>query len=230
MKKLIIVSFLALLFFCQLNIQISFFGFFLQVKIGSDANIETKEVCPDSEIEIYHDYTPCDTSCEIVTNKFKKIVDCGKYLYDSIAKVPNDKVVTFIEENKQLCIDSWEKGVLPSVKMAQAIIESASGSSELCRNTNNHFGVKCFNCDTTYHGYKFYKSKEHSFASHNWVFKSNRFRHLLYNKSIEDWAVQLQSCYYASSQNYTSTLIYNIMLYDLYELDAIAFSQSQIKI
>lgn len=225
MKKLIIVPFLALLFFSQVNISISFFGLFLQVKFGNENNSAKQDTCQDSTMEIFKDFIHCDTSYFEIEEKVKKIVDCNKYLYDTIPEIPQDKVLKFIEENKSLCIEAWDKGVLPSVKMAQAIIESASGSSDVCKNANNHFGIKCFVCDTTYKGYQFYDSKEHSFASHNRFFRSNRFRHLLYNKSIEDWATQLQSCYYASSNNYTSTLVYNIMLYDLYTLDEIAFSQ-----
>ena len=30
-----------------------------------------------------------------------------------------------------------------SIKLAQAILESASGTSKLSKNANNHFGIKC---------------------------------------------------------------------------------------
>lgn len=229
MKTIIFSVSLAVFLFCQVDLRVSAFGYFLKVEFGNYSQVEN--LAQDTS-SFESNYCNIDTTCIFITEQQpqgKKIVDDRKFLYDTIAKVPNDKVVLYIQENQDACIKSWDKGVLPSVKMAQAIIESASGTSEICQNTNNHFGIRCFDCDTTYKGYRFYQSKEHCFKSHNWVFKSPRFCHLLGNKSIEDWATQLQSCYYASDTTYTNALIYNIMLYDLYRLDEIAFcSQSNI--
>lgn len=229
MKKVFICSFLALLFFCHVNLSISIFGCFLKVEFGNSPEISNQSNQVDSTM-FFKDYVPYDTSstfCNESQCEVKKIVSTKNYIQDTIKLVPNDKVATFIDENAQICISAWEKGVLPSAKMAQAIIESASGTSDICQKANNYFGIRCFVCDSTYLGYKIHKSKEHSFNHHNWVMKTDRFRHLLFNKSIEDWATQLQVCYYASDTNYTSAILYNIMLYDLYKLDEIAFSNPQ---
>lgn len=39
--------------------------------------------------------------------------------------------------------DMKENGVLASVTIAQAILESSWGTSELAENANNYFGMKC---------------------------------------------------------------------------------------
>lgn len=145
---------------------------------------------------------------------------------DSIDVVPNDEVSQFVEKNKELCISSWQDGVLPSIKMAQAIIESASGTSDICRKANNYFGVKCHSCDSTYGGWRIFKSKEHSFRYINRLYNSmGRYAHLIDETDIFTWATQLQDCGYASSESYPESLMYNVMLYDLYKLDSIAFKR-----
>jgi hypothetical protein len=145
---------------------------------------------------------------------------------DTIINVPEDKVSVFINDNKKMCIDSWEQGVLPSIKMAQAIIESASGTSEICKNANNYFGVKCHVCKNTYRGWKIFKDKKESFDYLDRLYNSKgRYGHLIGSKNIFTWATQLKECGYASSETYPQSLMYNIMLYDLYKLDSLAFKK-----
>lgn len=154
--------------------------------------------------------------------------NCMGQFTDTISKVPNDKVLAFIEQNKQECISSWEDGVLPSIKMAQAIIESASGTSKICREANNYFGVKCHVCDSTYNGWRIFKNKEHSFAYINRLYNNmGRYAHLIGEQDIFVWATQLRECGYATSKTYPYSLMYNIMLYDLQKLDSIAFKNKK---
>lgn len=151
----------------------------------------------------------------------------GQY-NDTIKDVPKDEVYKFIQENKEMCIKSWDQGVLPSIKMAQAIIESASGTSRICKNANNYFGVKCHVCKNTYMGWRIFKDKKASFDYIDKLYNSmGRYAHLLKERSIFTWATQLKECGYASSETYPQSLMYNIMLYDLHELDSIIFKQER---
>ena len=52
----------------------------------------------------------------------------------------------YIDEYKDVAISEMERtGIPASIKMAQALLESQSGRSELAINANNHFGIKCKN-------------------------------------------------------------------------------------
>lgn len=53
------------------------------------------------------------------------------------------KYVNYIAENGESAMqDMRESGVFASIKLAQALLESAAGTSKLARATNNHFGIK----------------------------------------------------------------------------------------
>lgn len=64
----------------------------------------------------------------------------------------DDSKNNFIESLKDYSIENYKKyGVLPSITMAQAIIESQWGTSDLASKYNNYFGIKA---DSTYTGAK----------------------------------------------------------------------------
>lgn len=50
----------------------------------------------------------------------------------------------YIEQYKKIAIKEMDRaGVPASIKLAQALLESNAGRSELARKANNHFGMKC---------------------------------------------------------------------------------------
>lgn len=61
-----------------------------------------------------------------------------------------------------------ETGVPASVQIAQAIIESKFGTSFICRNTNNHFGIKTGDDWTgeSFAGYRCYSTDVESWKDH----------------------------------------------------------------
>ena len=55
-----------------------------------------------------------------------------------------DKVTNYVDKYKLIAIAEMERsGVPASIKMAQGILESGIGDSELAATANNHFGIKC---------------------------------------------------------------------------------------
>ena len=53
-------------------------------------------------------------------------------------------VLNYIEQYKYVAIDEMERSGIPaSIIMAQAIVETNAGTSNLARKSNNHFGIKC---------------------------------------------------------------------------------------
>ncbi len=52
----------------------------------------------------------------------------------------------FIRKYKHIAIREMERtGIPASITLAQGILESGCGKSELAVNANNHFGIKCHN-------------------------------------------------------------------------------------
>ena len=50
----------------------------------------------------------------------------------------------YIDRYKHIAFDQMERyGIPASITMAQGILESDSGNSNLARRSNNHFGIKC---------------------------------------------------------------------------------------
>ena len=69
----------------------------------------------------------------------------------------------YIARWRHLAIDNMEVyGIPASITMAQALLESAAGNSELSKRSNNHFGIKC---KSTWTGNRVYHDdSKHSFV------------------------------------------------------------------
>ena len=54
--------------------------------------------------------------------------------------------VNAIQKYKNIAIEEMDRtGIPASIKLAQGILESGCGTSQLAINANNHFGIKCHN-------------------------------------------------------------------------------------
>ena len=50
----------------------------------------------------------------------------------------------YIHKYKDLAVEQMSRYRIPaSITMSQALLESAAGRSQLARQSNNHFGIKC---------------------------------------------------------------------------------------
>lgn len=118
-----------------------------------------------------------------------------------------------------------------SITLAQGILESGSGKSDLATIANNHFGIKC---TSDYVGEKFlkdddkkddcfrvYADAESSYRDHS-LFLVNRPRYsFLFNYGIDyyAWAIGLKTAGYATNPNYPQLLIDVIEQNQLFEYD-----------
>ncbi len=122
-------------------------------------------------------------------------------------------------------------GIPASITLAQGILESGSGKSELVRKSNNHFGIKCheWKGDRVYHDddllqecFRKYKNPNYSFRDHS-LFLKNRPRYAkLFELSIDDykgWARGLKAAGYATDPAYPRKLIEIIERHDLQQYD-----------
>ncbi len=125
-----------------------------------------------------------------------------------------------------------EYGIPASITLAQGILESGSGNSELARKANNHFGIKChkdwkgktfhMDDDARDECFRKYKNPEESYRDHS-LFLTTRDRYAdLFKLKVTDykgWARGLKRAGYATNPRYPQLLIKIIEENFLYEFD-----------
>ncbi len=125
----------------------------------------------------------------------------------------------YIAEWKDVAIDQMEKyGIPASITLAQAILESGDGNSELARGANNHFGIKCHDWQgkKVYHDddernecFRKYRNAQESFDDHSVFLQRSRYRFLFDYKvtDYKSWAKGLKKAGYATNPKYPDLLI-----------------------
>lgn len=121
-----------------------------------------------------------------------------------------------------------------SITLAQGVLESGAGRSELAIRGNNHFGIKCngWTGRKTYHDddergecFRAYRNAYESYCDHSVFLTSSPRYSRLFKLSMTDykgWAKGLKACGYATSPTYASKLIKIIELYRLYRYDSMS--------
>lgn len=120
-----------------------------------------------------------------------------------------------------------EFGIPASITMAQALLESGAGKSELATEANNHFGIKCGGSwmgDSFYHDddhegecFRVYPEAEESFRDHSLFLQRPRYKSLfeLQISDYKGWATRIRECGYATDPKYPQKLIKLIEDYGL---------------
>jgi len=137
----------------------------------------------------------------------------------------------YIEHYKDDAIEEMKANGIPaSITLAQGILESGDGNSELARKANNHFGIKCHDWEgkKVYHDddkkgecFRKYKSVRESFRDHSEFLKKPRYE-ALFELKITDyrgWAKGLKKAGYATNPKYPTLLIELIEKNDLSQYD-----------
>ncbi len=145
----------------------------------------------------------------------------------------SDKIIEYIKNFSHFAVIEMYRYKIPaSITMAQAILESGAGTSNLAINANNHFGIKCHadwegmnyiqDDDESTECFRKYFSTEESFRDHS-LFIVSRMKYAeLFNLPIYDyklWCYKLKECGYATQKEYPEKLINIIEKYELYKLD-----------
>ena len=142
-------------------------------------------------------------------------------------------VLIYIKTYAQLAIQEMDRTGFPaSIKIAQGIIETNAGRSELVQQSNNHFGMKCktnWTGEKVYHDddatgecFRKYNSSTDSYIDHSNYIKSQPRYAFLYAYDVNDyksWAWGLKNAGYATSSIYAQTLIKYIETYSLNSLN-----------
>ena len=147
----------------------------------------------------------------------------------------NKETLAYIREYAPIAVNEMHQYKIPaSITLAQGILESGKGKSQLALKSKNHFGIKChsnWTGERVYHDddekgecFRKYKFVATSYNDHS-LFLSQRGRYAFlfdYNiKNYKKWAYGLRKAGYATDRKYPSKLLKIIEDYHLYEFDNI---------
>ncbi len=127
----------------------------------------------------------------------------------------------YINQYKDIAMKEMKRtGVPASITLAQAIVESSSGESNLAKKFNNHFGIKCkieWKGETTYQDddtkqecFRVYPNAESSFRDHSDFLKNRpNYAGLFELDPVDDtaWAYGLKKAGYATASDYPKKLL-----------------------
>ena len=141
----------------------------------------------------------------------------------------NATTIAYIAQYKTIAMKEMKRtGVPASITLAQAILESNSGESNLAKNHNNHFGIKCKSDwtgakayqddDAKQECFRAYDNAEVSFKDHSNFLKNRpNYVDLFLLDPVDDtaWAYGLKKAGYATATDYPKKLLKIIDDYEL---------------
>lgn len=144
----------------------------------------------------------------------------------------NNKVEVYIHKYAPIAQQEMRLyGIPASITLAQGILESNSGKSQLTTRSNNHFGIKCngWQGQKVYHDddrkdecFRAYSRAHYSFRDHSlFLFQRSRYR-FLFDYDMDDfrsWAKGLKKAGYATDRRYPNKLIKLIKDFNLDQYD-----------
>ena len=161
------------------------------------------------------------------------LVFCLSASVSMAAKEEKTPQTIYIEQFATLAVEEmYRSGVPASITLAQGLLESGYGLSELAVKGNNHFGIKCHNNwtgkkmyyddDRKGECFRVYPSPEQSYRDHSDFLRYRDRYKFLFDYKVTDyksWAHGLKKAGYATDPAYPKKLINLIETYELYEYD-----------
>lgn len=160
----------------------------------------------------------------------------------------NKTTIAYIDQYKTIAMKEMKRtGVPASITLAQAIVESNSGESNLAKNYNNHFGIKCKSDwtgakayqddDTKQECFRAYDAAEQSFKDHSNFLKNRpNYVDLFLLDPVDDtaWAYGLKKAGYATATDYPKKLLkiiddYELAQYNFPELENEVEEEASVK-
>lgn len=158
------------------------------------------------------------------------------------ASALTDAQTSFISSIKDGALEGYNThNILPSLTIAQAILESGWGESYLSTEANNLFGIKAYNdwngdtinlstkeynLDNSSYiinaDFKSYSSFNESIEDHSELLSSERYASVRNSSNYVEACYAIYDCGYATSPNYPEELINVIETYDLQNIDEFA--------
>jgi LysM repeat protein len=136
-------------------------------------------------------------------------------------KAQKTATLIYIDQYKDIAISEMKRtGIPASITLAQGIIESNSGESNLALNYKNHFGIKCksdWKGETTYQDddakqecFRVYPNSNASYIDHSNFLKTRpNYAPLFELDPVDDsaWAYGLKKAGYATASDYPKKLL-----------------------
>ncbi len=150
-----------------------------------------------------------------------------------------ERAEAYINKYKDLAIAEMQRtGIPASITLAQGILESQFGESDLAVHANNHFGIKCkteWTGEKTYHDddlkkecFRVYPSAEESYKDHsNFLMTRDWYAFLFKLEPTDDngWAYGLKKAGYATEKDYPQRLLKLINDYQLQQYSLAALGK-----
>jgi LysM repeat protein len=145
------------------------------------------------------------------------------------ASAQNMTAQEYVQKYKDLAIEEMKRmGVPAAITLAQGLLETENGNSDLLKKSNNHFGIKCkstWTAETVSHDddapgecFRKYSCAEDSYRDHSNFLRGNSRYAFLFQldpSDYKDWAYGLRKAGYATNPRYPEILISNIEKYNL---------------
>ena len=153
-----------------------------------------------------------------------------------IAHAQSEATIVYIEQYKKIAVQEMKRtGIPASITLAQGILESNSGESNLAKKFNNHFGIKCksdWKGETTFQDddtkqecFRVYPTALASFKDHSDFLKNRpNYAPLFALDPVDDsaWAYGLKKAGYATAIDYPKRIL---KIIDDYELSQYNFPE-----
>ncbi len=152
---------------------------------------------------------------------------------DVLSQEKSKAVLDYVDKYKDIAMREMKVYKIPaSITLAQGLLESGNGNSELAKKSNNHFGIKCHSTwkgKRTYHDddekgecFRVYDSPADSYRDHSKFLANGQRYAFLFDLQITDykgWAKGLKKAGYATLPVYANVLIKLIEDYNLTQYD-----------
>lgn len=170
-----------------------------------------------------------------IVNALKCVILASVFLLIGNVKSQSNSLTTqkYIDSFKDAAMQEMRVyGIPASITLGQGILESASGNSRLCKECNNHFGIKCrknwdgkfclADDDAKDECFRGYETANESYRDHSLFLKNSKRYEFLFDlppTDYENWAHGLRKAGYATNPSYGNILIrviekYRLSLYD----------------
>jgi len=154
-----------------------------------------------------------------------------------VPQMEDEAVKNYLRRFTRLALDEAESyGILPSIKLGQAILESGAGSSRLATEGKNHFGLKHRSWDGDMAGeikgiiyasddcpdkcaFTSFKTDWAGWRAHSLVLSAERYKSVREADNYTKAAQALSEAGYAGDPHYWRKLVRVIEKYKLYVLD-----------
>ncbi len=154
----------------------------------------------------------------------------------------SDVVNGYVFHYKDIAMRNMKKfGIPASIILAQGILESGAGQSNLAATAKNHFGIKCYtdwkgektyqDDDSSQECFRKYTNPEESFQDHaDIISQRKRYASLfsLEKGDYKSWARGLKAAGYATDPSYPEKLINYIERYHLDQYDNMVLGKDSV--